>query len=178
MIQCKCKTDTKMLLSEITPFQGDLKKRTDKDLIELGNSLKEDGLLMPIAVWAHEGKHFILDGHGRREALLRLAIEEDTGILEQEFPVLVIEAETDEQARKSLLQISSTYGRVNKQGLTNFIAPIVEYKAPIITKYNKPVSMSQRASSREQVVIKISVHKDKAEQIKSILASTDGVVVL
>lgn len=176
MITCKCKTEATLLLKDMTPFQGELKKRSKKDLEALGASLKSDGLLMPIAVWAHEDKMYILDGHGRREALLHLAITEDAGILEQRFPVLVIEAESDEQARKSLLQISSSYGRVNRQGLLDFTAPLIDYHAPIIRKYHKTVVLDRQEADR--VVIKISVPKEKAGQIKQILGSTDGVIVL
>ena len=113
MIKVMCQTPEVIRLQELTPFQGDLKRRTSKDIKSLASSILSEGLLMPFAVWKHDGVNSLLDGHGRYSALIELALE-DNSISEQAFPVVYIEAETEEQAKKSLLQITSSYGKITR----------------------------------------------------------------
>ena len=177
MISTQCKTESVIRLTAMTPFQGDLKKRSSKDIKALAASLKEDGLIMPFALWKHDDKLYILDGHGRREALMWLAMNEDATIMEQEFPYLMIEADTEEEARKSLLQISSSYGKVYKAGLVAFIEPIQGYKAPIIkTPVHK--AKAPKASESDKVIIKIQVDKAKADELVKLLKNTSGVWII
>ena len=95
MIKVMCQTPEVIRLQELTPFQGDLKRRTSKDIKSLASSILSEGLLMPFAVWKHDGVNSLLDGHGRYSALIELALE-DNSISEQAFPVVYIEAETEE----------------------------------------------------------------------------------
>ena len=95
MIKIMCQTPEVIRLGKLTPFQGDLKRRTSKDVMSLANSIKDEGLLMPFAVWRHEGVNSLLDGHGRYQALTELALQ-DNEIATQDFPVIYIEAETEE----------------------------------------------------------------------------------
>lgn len=161
----------------MTPFQGKLKKRSPKDIQDLATSLKEDGLIMPFALWKHDDKLYILDGHGRREALLWLAVNEDATVMEQQFPYLLIEADTEEDARKSLLQISSTYGKVSKAGLVTFMAPIQGYKAPIVKTQPHKVHNTGKPVA-DKVIIKLKVDKAKADELLKLLNNTSGVEVI
>ena len=174
MITCKCETPEMATLTEMTPFQDELKKRSAKDIASLAATIKEDGLLTPFMLWEHEDKKYILDGHGRREALVQLALN-DPAIIEQKFPAVIIQAETREDAIKAVLQISSSYGRINKAGAVKFTAPIVGYKAPYIKRL-EPTVKKPRVS--DDVVIKIKVRKDKASAICELLRQTEGIEVL
>lgn len=178
MIKINCKTNDTLKLVDMTFFQGNLKKRTDDDLNELEKSLRTEGLMMPFAVWQYEGKNLLLDGHGRKEVLVRMALA-DPDILTAEFPVLFIKAETEDDARKALLQITSSYGKITKVGIKQFCASIPNYRAPVINKFitksvsfNKPINANtnnenKKASSK--TVLKIRIDNDKVEQVCNIL---------
>lgn len=178
MIKLKCETSDKALLTQMTPFQGNLKKRKPGDIQELWESLKNDGLLMPFALWAHDEKLYILDGHGRYQALVSAALEDAT-ILQQQFPYILINAETETDARKALLQIVSTYGKISKDGLQTFTAQIVNYKAPVIKyTYTAPkVSNKTTAIDSGMQIIRLRVPKEKAEQFKNIIKDVEWIEV-
>jgi hypothetical protein len=157
------------------PFQGSLKKRTDKDIEDLMASIRADGLIMPFALWLHDDILHILDGHGRYSALIKLALN-DASILTQQFPAVIIEAEDETAAQKALLQIVSSYGKITKPGLAKFSANIVNYKAPVLTKLVKPVKYTQKTDDFE--VIRIRVSKEIGEKVREILKTVQGVEVL
>lgn len=175
MIEIKCSTPDKVLLTDMTPFQGELKKRTEQVIKDLSQSLVEDGLLMPFAIWKSD-KNYILDGHGRMQALVRLALD-DARILEQEYPVIVIEAETEDDARKALLQITSTYGRFNKAAVLEFAKPVINYRAPVL---NTAVERKPRVETKaiDRVILRLGVAKDKVKQLTSLLKEVEGVEIL
>ena len=175
MINCKCSTPNSVLLTAMTPFQGDLKKRTPQDIAALAASLQADGLLMPFALWqTPDGQLFILDGHGRRLALVHLAMTYPE-ILTQEFPAILITEENEEEARKALLQITSTYGRVSRTGVIAFAAPISGYKAPVISRATKPIKAPEPKDDR--VVVKLRVPREQVKELTAILAKVDGVEI-
>jgi hypothetical protein len=157
------------------PFQGDLKKRTDKDIEDLKQSILTDGLLMPFALWRHDGILHILDGHGRYAALIKLALQ-DVSILNQVFPAVIIDAIDEKQAQKALLQIVSTYGKITKTGLAKFASGITNYKAPILTKLVSPVKYDKPEVMFE--IIRLKVPKDISAQVREILKGVQGVEVL
>lgn len=179
MVEIKCSAENSIALSSLVPFQGTLKKREQSDISELKESLLREGLLMPFAVWKHNGKNFLLDGHGRLEALLQLAVDDLTLIESVKYPVVYVDADTEEEARKALLQITSSYGRVTKKGVAEFTAKIPNYVAPAIKKYvsvGKRVNVSLKQSGKQ--VIRIAVPKEKASDVKKVLESIDYIEVL
>lgn len=170
MIECKCETLNTIMLSQLVPFQGDLKKRTVKDIKALAESLKTDGLLMPFVIWQSEEKCCILDGHGRLAALTDIALE-DSDVMNQAFPCIYIDADTEEEAKKALLQITSQYGKVTKDGITRFIEGLEGYKAPIVAKFTrKPVKRRKYENVNTDVILTISVPSDKIEQFKQVIS--------
>ena len=178
MINVMCQTPDVIRLTELTPFQGDLKKRTSRDVRSLASSLSSEGLLMPFAVWQHDGVNSLLDGHGRLLALTELS-KGDPSIMEQDFPVIYIDAETEEQAKKSLLQITSAYGKVTREGARSFCASIPEYHAPAINKfvYRKPRERKLPEQRNEQI-IRISVASDKVAAVLELFRSCDYIKIL
>jgi hypothetical protein len=157
------------------PFQGNLKKRTDKDIDDLKDSILTDGLLMPFALWQHDDVLHILDGHGRYAALIKIALD-DPSILNQAFPAVIIEAEGEIEAQKALLQIVSTYGKITKVGLAKFSSGIVNYKAPILSKLASPIKRAPVVESFE--IIRLKVPKDISAKVREILKGVQGVEVL
>lgn len=183
-MEIKCTTKDTIKLTECVPFQGNLKKRTSQDIAELKDSLLREGLLMPFAVWDHGDKKFLLDGHGRKEALVQLAVD-DANLLNVDWPCIYIKADTEDDARKALLQITSSYGKITKTGVKQFTVSIPDYKAPSIAKFvAKPVTKKVEAvdpvqrPNQDKVVLKVSVTKDKVSEVKQILGQFDFIKVL
>lgn len=180
MFSIKCESKDKAKLHDLVPFQGDLKKRTPQDIQELKQSIMTEGLLMPFAVWMHEDKNYLLDGHGRLQALTELAVEHpDMNILMIDFPCIFISAETEMDARKALLQITSSYGKITKQGVKQFTVSIPGYVAPSIKKFvAKPEKAKVTAPKSDKTVIRIRVDNDKAPQVFDILRQMSFIEVL
>lgn len=172
MVKINCETNDELKLTDMVAFQGNLKKRTDEDISALQESLKTEGLMMPFAVWKHEGKNYLLDGHGRKEALIRMATVEPE-LLNSEWPVIYVNADTEDEARKALLQITSSYGKITKAGVKQFCVSIPNYKAPAINKFvTKTVPVKKQVAEKSaptKTIIKIRVDNDKVEQVRSIL---------
>ena len=182
MITVKCKTESSLTLTELKQFQGALKKRSAEDIENLIQSIQTDGLLMPIAIWNDGTQCNILDGHARFVALIKMAIE-DTSILTQPLPVVEINAASEEDAKKALLQITSSYGRITKKGLESFVATIPNYvvKAPVVVKVESAalkVASVPKVKETDTVILRLQVKKDMVAQIANILAGVEGVTVL
>ena len=172
-------TDT-FRLDELTPFQGNLKKRTQADIDKLKESLLREGLIMPFAVWKHDDKNYILDGHGRYEALKQ--IEGDGEHVA--YPCVIIQADTEDDARKALLQITSQYGKITKAGVKQFTASIPTYIAPSIQKFVttgtsklKPVKPVLHAESDKRI-IKIQVAAADYDAVVKILSESPYVKII
>lgn len=178
MVQIKCNTSDTVKLQQLTLFQGDLKKRTPRVVHQLANSIRDEGLLMPFAVWLHDDVYTLLDGHGRYNALMDLALE-DNSIFEQNFPVVFISADTEEQARKELLQITSSYGTITKEGAAEFCKTIADYHAPAINKllHRKLVHHKQNVPNTMKT-IHIAVPQDKYDAVIDMFKQVDYIKLL
>ena len=178
MVKINCTTKDSVKITEVIAFQGSLKKRTDADLNELKESLLNEGLMMPFAVWKHDDKNYLLDGHVRKEVLMRMASEEPE-LLGIDWPCVYVEADTEADARKALLQITSSYGKITKQGYKQFCISIPEYRAPSINKFvSKPASSVKVKTKSDKTVIKVRVSNDKVEQVLAIFKQFDFIEVL
>jgi hypothetical protein len=180
MIKTWAETGKTVTLKELVPFQGNLKKRSAADICELAQSLLIEGMIMPFVVWNHDEKLYLLDGHGRREALVQIiAAGQHTDLWEQQWPVLVIEAPDQETAQKQLLQISSMYGKINKGEMVKFVQPLGDYTPPVV-RINTPKAKTTvpKVKESDSTIVKLSVKKDKVNQLIEILKQTEGVTVL
>jgi hypothetical protein len=184
MIKVNCETKDKLKLTDMVPFQGNLKKRTDQDIKALTESLKTEGLMMPFAIWKKISESsqelFLLDGHGRKEALIRMSMD-DPEILEYQWPVIYIDAINEDDARKALLQITSQYGKVTKQGYKQFCVSIPDYKAPVIQKFiAKPVKTEKPMVKElpKHVILKIKVEREKLDQVKQVFKEFDFIELM
>lgn len=178
MIDVRCETIDCLPLSDMSPFQGDLKSRTEEQLEELKKSLREEGLLAPFFIWRaalqqEDGvKNWLLDGHARYEALR--SIYDETGDedlwTKQAFPIVYIEAASPDEAKKALLQITSSYGKITRGGAQKFCASIPEYRAPSVAAFFKPVSLP-----KEKVV---PMTETAAEPAKPVEGSNEVVITI
>ena len=104
-----------MTRADLERFQGDLKSLPRSRYVKLRDSLLEDGFFQPIYLW--HGHKLILDGHQR----LKVFDDEGWEIEGGAFPVVEVEAKTRKDAARLVLKMSSGYGKVETQGLLDFV---------------------------------------------------------
>lgn len=177
MLKVNCKTETAIKLQKLVPFQGHLKKRKKEDIDALIKSLELDGMMMPFAVWHYDDKDYLLDGHGRLEALVRMSLK-DMDIMNQDLPCIYIEAATEDDARKSLLQITSSYGKIDKKGIAEFTATIPEYVAPVVIAARPKLKKRTFTAPKMFTKITIKVPVDKEADLRHILESTPYIEIV
>ena len=113
-----CDTKDTLPLSELTEFQGGLKKRTDDDIAKIERSIEQYGFATPFFVWKHNGKNKVLDGHGRLQTLKAMQARGETI---PDLPVVYIDLPNEEAAKNLLLRISSTYGEMTAESVADFL---------------------------------------------------------
>lgn len=178
MVRVMCDTGETVRLQDLVPFQGGLKSRGRRDMNALVSSIKEDGLIMPFVVWRRDGENLLLDGHARLEALREMSVE-DPSIIEGSFPVIYISAGDEAAARRELLQITSRYGRVTREGAREFCAPIMDYRAPAVNKFIHRKLPERRLAVRDnEVVMRIAVEAGKADAVRELLRSAGYIRIL
>lgn len=106
---------------ELVEIQGGLKNRTAGDIERMRRSIETYGFSFPFFVWSTKTKQYVLDGHGRLEALR--AMEQD-GIEIPPLPIVEIEAKSRKEAKQKLLRLNSTYGEFTIEGIEEFTADI------------------------------------------------------
>jgi site-specific DNA-methyltransferase (adenine-specific) len=122
-IRIECTGAGTLALHMLTPLQGDLKTLSDENYKRLKFEILEEGFSFPVAVWENpqDAKIYICDGHQRVETLNRM--KEDGYIIPQ-IPVVMVEAESLNQAKRKLLGAASQYGEYNQEGAEKFIQTI------------------------------------------------------
>lgn len=106
---------------ELADLQGALKTRTAEDIDRMKRSIIAYGFSFPFFVWATKTKRYVLDGHGRLEALA--ALEAD-GYEIPDLPIVYVEAKTKKEAKQKLLRLNSRYGEFTMEGLADFTSDI------------------------------------------------------
>ncbi len=117
-ITIKCNSETFCNFKDLVDFQGDLKIRTEQDVEKIKSSLKKHGFSFPFYIWESEGKKYVLDGHGRLEALKSL---ESEGYEIPELPAVYVNCKSKSDAKDLLLRLNSQYGKMNKGSVLSFI---------------------------------------------------------
>ena len=97
--------------SSLTAFQGQMKELRKEQYDQLKQSILSKGFFAPVFVWQNN----IVDGHQRLFVLQNEGWEVEGGI-----PVVDIQADNEKDAAEKLLLLSSTYGKVDSQGLYEF----------------------------------------------------------
>lgn len=117
-IKISCDTKDTLKLSQLTEFQGDLKKRDDTDFDKIVKSIKKYGIAFPLFVWKCGDINYILDGHGRYGALHKL---DSLGFLIPPLPVVYVDCKDEQGARDLLLRLNSHYGEMTAESVKDFI---------------------------------------------------------
>ena len=120
MIPVSCDPEGKLdrvPLDQIEEFQGNLKSLGKTEYAKLKQSITEKGFCVPCFAWRNgSDKWKLLDGHQRVRVIRNEGWEIDGGI-----PIVEIAAEDERDAKEKLLAIVSRYGRVEGQGLYEFL---------------------------------------------------------
>jgi len=98
----------------LIPWQGNLKDLSVTNYNKLKKSLTEFGFFVPLFVWFKDGNPYLMDGTQRHRVLMKECAEP------KDLPFIAIEAETEQDAKKKLLVISSQYGRTTQEGMDEF----------------------------------------------------------
>ncbi len=113
-IKIDCKGSNSIPLNKLQYFQGNLKELSEKNYLKLRTSIEKYGFKFPIFVW----KNNILDGHQRVFTLGKMVKD---GWHVDNIPVVEIQAETEQEAKKLLLLINSRYGQMTTDGLYEYL---------------------------------------------------------
>ena len=108
-------------LEELNTFQGDLVELTKEGYESMKDSLTRYGFFMPLFYWVDDedgGQRKIIDGHQRKRVLESEGWTVEGG----KFPVVDVEAKSEQEAAEKLLQMRGNHGKVTEQGLYEFLA--------------------------------------------------------
>ena len=120
-ITVNCKSADTLPIDRILEFQGELKKLSKQNRDKLMNSILKHGFIAPLFVWDDSGDYRLLDGHQRLATLIHMR-QKGYGI--PMLPVDYIQADSEEDAKRKLLQITSQYGDFSIEGIQEFTAGI------------------------------------------------------
>lgn len=120
-IQIKGKGHTTLPLDAILEFQGKLKSMSKENLDKLKNLITTQGYTAPMFVWDDHGDYKLLDGHGRLKALISLRQD---GYDIPMIPVDIINAKSEDEARRMLLAITSQFGEFEAAELKEWLDQI------------------------------------------------------
>lgn len=100
---------------DVKELQGTLKDLSRANYQRLRNSLKKDGLIAPFYIWWQDDvTPYLVDGHQRRRVFITEKVEPF------KIPYIAIPADSFEDAKKKLLQVTSQYGTITHEGFDEF----------------------------------------------------------
>lgn len=118
-LRIECEAVATLDVDQIQEFQGNLKSLSRENYERFRNQLLELGFSEPISVWKDpDGVMRCLNGHQRTRTLKEMRRE---GIEIPPIPVSWIHARTLKEAKKKVLALASQYGKVEDDGLYEFL---------------------------------------------------------
>lgn len=115
-LKIRCDVKDFLNVEDFVNLQGNLKTLSEENYKKLRKSILTRGFTAPIFVWKNENK--ILDGHQRIRTIQQMIKSGDISC--KKLPVVNIEADNEDEARKMLGDFVSQFGRVDEQGLYEF----------------------------------------------------------
>lgn len=117
-INIACEGKESLALDSLEEFQGELKTRTEYDIVKILRSIRDYGFSFPFFYAVLGGYRYVLDGHGR---LLALQIFQQLGGQIPKLPAVRIHAKDEADAKQKLLRLNSRYGTIDLDGLRDFV---------------------------------------------------------
>lgn len=117
-VRVECDGAARIDISEMLPFQEDIKYLHKADYESLKSAICNDGFSEPIGVWKHDGKHFVISGHQRLSTLKKM---QEEGFEIPKIPVSLINCKDKKAAKKKILELASVYGTFDKHKVGAFI---------------------------------------------------------
>jgi len=117
-IKVQCETKLYLPIENLNEFQGELKTLSTVNFEKLKKQIIDQGFSSPFLVWKNDGIYFLLDGHQRKRVVTKL---KEAGYKVPDLPCVEIFAKTKLEAKKKLLSYVSQFGKVDKQGLYQYI---------------------------------------------------------
>lgn len=118
VVRVACKGAGLIDIGELREFQGNLKSLSEVDYQKLRGEIVELGFSFPFNIWKDKKQNFLLDGHQRCRTLMKMREE---GWKVPPLPYSLTEASSFKEAKQKLLGAASQYGRVESQGLYEFM---------------------------------------------------------
>ena len=134
-IRIACEGASTLPLDSLEPFQGAFKKLSKADMERLRRVMLADGFSDPFNVWRDEEHYWIIDGHQRR---LVLHAMRDDGYAIPELPVVWVEADSLEQAKRKVMSQASQYGEVTSSGLLALMEQAEVDAAALVASFRFP----------------------------------------
>ena len=119
-IEITCQGAATIDHKELEPFQGELKSLSKENYSKLKKMITELGFSEPISVWQTNDGLKILNGHQRLRTITEMVEKE--GYHCPPIPVNWVEAENYDQAKRKVLALTSQYGKMETQGLYEFLS--------------------------------------------------------
>lgn len=118
-IKINVESSTTVPLESLEPFQGTLKHIEKSEYEKLRKVLIEQGFSFAVHIWQHGGKNHIIDGHQRVFVLKQMKASEGFDV--PDIPVSIVKAKTLREAKLRVLAGASQYGKLDKDGLREFM---------------------------------------------------------
>lgn len=118
-IEIACEGAAAVPVADLVEGQGDLKELTDESYEKLKNQIIKLGFSEPISVWKNKKELMVINGHQRLAAVKRMITE---GWACPPIPVSFVEAKNVSQAKRKILSLTSQFGKIDDEGLSEFLA--------------------------------------------------------
>ena len=146
-IEIKCSGTEFISFNKLTDFQKNLKSITKINLKKLKKQIIVNGFIAPIFIWKDGEVNNIIDGHGRLKALNSFYKE---GYEIPDIPIVLIEADNEEDARKKLLSITSQYGDFNLEELQGWLVKVDEDIADSLRFFDKELNFEMTEKGQQR----------------------------
>jgi mannitol/fructose-specific phosphotransferase system IIA component (Ntr-type) len=122
IIKVKCSGAALINIDLIDEFQGNLKNLSEEAYEKLFLVLTLRGIKEPISVWKNpvDNRFKILNGH-QRFRVIKKALEKGYTLLNNEVPVSIVSADSEQEAGEDVLTLTSQYGEITEDGLYEYL---------------------------------------------------------